>query len=158
MAGVKAVVYSAQDTSLVVRLPLWWTGDRWVGVWEGAGEGSYLLAAELEDLWGNAGRSPLRRLSLGLMGRLARTIDGFVSSFLSVAVSPDGRYAAAGNRDQTVWLWDLKRPELAGILSGHQEGGRHHQGVNAVAFSPESRLLASGGGDDAEMALLSTPG
>ena len=147
VAGVKAVVYSEQDTSLIVRIPLGWTGDRWLGVWKGAGEGSYLLAAELEDLWGNVGRSPLRQLYLGLMEPLARTIEGFGSSFLSVAVSPDGRYAAAGSLDQTIWLWDLKRRELAAILSGHQEGGRHHPGVNAVAFSPESTLLASGGGD-----------
>jgi len=65
----------------------------------------------------------------------------------SMAVSPDGRWLAVGDDRGTLRLWDL--------LDAHQVDGRkpdkatdHVGWINALAFSPDGRVLVSAGLDE----------
>ena len=59
----------------------------------------------------------------------------------SVAFSPDGRYVAAGTRYGPVKVWDADTGNEVATLKGHTAD------VWAVAFSRDSKTLASGNGD-----------
>jgi WD40 repeat protein len=56
----------------------------------------------------------------------------------AVALSPDGRLLASGDRSGTIKVWNLD--------NGHAITARHNTGTLALAFSPDGKLLASGGG------------
>ena len=64
-------------------------------------------------------------------------------SFESFAFSPDGSRLVIGGTwpEQRIQVWDVETRELIGELSGHKSD------VESLAFSPDSRLLASGGFD-----------
>src|SRR5262249_29753449 len=68
----------------------------------------------------------------------------------SLAYSPDGKYLASGSY-QEVKLWDAKTGELRKTLTGFVDR------VVALAFSSDSKLLATGGGaatQDGEVKLI----
>src|SRR5262249_46591802 len=67
--------------------------------------------------------------------------------FASVALSPDGRRALAGNRAGTVWLWDLETGQQLGRCDHRREDGRA-AAINDVTFSPDRHraLFSSGDG------------
>src|SRR4029453_11951871 len=56
-----------------------------------------------------------------------------------VAFSPDGSTIAGGGENQKVILWDAATGAVLGELGGHADW------VNALAFSPDGRLLATAG-------------
>jgi WD40 repeat protein len=64
-----------------------------------------------------------------------------VISVLSVAFSPDGKLALAGEEDGALQLCELDKGPDVRTLSGHSEG------VMAVAFSPDGKLALSGSMD-----------
>ncbi len=82
-------------------------------------------------------------------GEHIRTLTGHAASVNSVAFSPDGIIIAAGDsltltvdgqgRNPTVRLWDARTGKLLRALKGH----RYH--IRSVAFSPDGKLIASGG-------------
>lgn len=90
-------------------------------------------------------------------GKPVRTLEdppakGFMAQIVALAFSPDGRTLAAGEArveeagrryDGRIKLWDLRAGRVA------REARAHAMEPDMLAFSPDGRLLASGGADNA---------
>src|SRR5579885_1361127 len=74
-------------------------------------------------------------------GELKHKLEGNRSSMESLAFSPDGNLlAGTGHNDGGVWLWDARSGNLKQEIKAHDA-------PTAVAFSPDSKTLATGGYD-----------
>ena len=69
------------------------------------------------------------------------------NSVYSVAFSRDGRKIYAGNGDGTISEWDVKGGKETNVWKAHKET------IIALAFSPDYRLLASDGYNEANVKL-----
>jgi WD40 repeat protein len=76
-------------------------------------------------------------------------------SFNGVAFSPDGTLLAGASDDNNLYLWNLASGQLSKTLSdapgqlivvAFSPDGKTNS-VNAVAFSPDAKFIASGGDD-----------
>ena len=104
----------------------------------GLGEDSrYLVGAGLSgklrrwDL--NSGMSKVTKLSI--------PADNWLDSYHAVALSSDNRYFAGGNRNQKIYIYDIRNARTHLIIAGHDEK------VTALSFSPDNRFIASAGKD-----------
>lgn len=81
---------------------------------------------------------------LATAGAARRVLDSF-TRMTSIAVSPDGRYAAAGSIRGTIRVYDLATAKIIREMTLAPPRGRIYE-MNAmgVAFSPDGTLLASG--------------
>ena len=68
----------------------------------------------------------------------------------ALACSPDGRFVATGNHENSVHAWDLK-----GLADVHMPG--YPTKVQVLAFRPDSKVLATGGGEDLALWDFSGP-
>lgn len=68
-------------------------------------------------------------------------LNGHATMVRSVALSPDGRYAASGADDMLIRIWDIESGKCLRELNGHSAN------VMSVAFSPDSRRVVSGSSD-----------
>jgi WD40 repeat protein len=69
--------------------------------------------------------------------KLLRMLSGHEGRLYSCALSPDGKRAAAGGKDQYVIVWDADTAEVLAVLPGHIPS------VQAMAFVPDGTLLTA---------------
>lgn len=86
-------------------------------------------------------------------GKTIKILKGHTSPVNTVAYSPDGKFIASGSgemrtfgekpvpSDNTIRLWDAQTGKLLNTLKGHSDL------INAVAFSPDGKVIASGSGE-----------
>ena len=81
-------------------------------------------------------------------GKEIAVLEGHTRSVLSVTFSPDGKRFTSLNWDQAVCLWDVAKKKEIAILGEYVGLAGHANGcVNAIAFSPDGKTLASGHGE-----------
>ncbi len=73
-------------------------------------------------------------------GTPRQTLTGHTGFVFAVRFSPDGKLLATGSADQTVKLWDAQTGALRNTLSSPE-------GVQAVAFTPDSQTVIGAGGN-----------
>ena len=69
---------------------------------------------------------------------------------LQLAFSPDGRLLVSRSEDNSIVLWDVSTVLDTSMASGQSIGQPlqgHSSGVLSIAFSPNGKILASGGND-----------
>lgn len=63
--------------------------------------------------------------------------DGVYTAVIAVAISPDGKFVAAGSKDRTARIWNIAEGNLLATCGGHDGF------VNDVAFSTDGKRLAT---------------
>jgi eukaryotic-like serine/threonine-protein kinase len=81
-------------------------------------------------------------------GRGIKTLRGLTSSVERIVFSPDGRLAAATTQAWQVAVWDLKSDNLLHVFNA--PAGLFIDSAS-LAFSPDGRLIAFAGGNEARM-------
>jgi serine/threonine protein kinase len=71
--------------------------------------------------------------------------SGSITGVSSVAFSPNGQMLAAGDIDDSIYIWNVATGQLAFSLT---DPGNSSSSVYAVAFSPNGQMLAAGDGTD----------
>jgi eukaryotic-like serine/threonine-protein kinase len=111
-------------------------------------DGRFLAAPAGKEVkvWQMAAGDP----RLGAVDPLIFTLRGHTDTVLRIAFSPDGRRLASTGKDNTVKIWNLTSsgepgaPASGGtVLAALRTLQGHSRTVNALAFNPDGRLLAS---------------
>ncbi len=144
-SGISEIAFGADCKMMALGL-----GDGTV-VLQNAETGAHEQTLRLQDsgIWSLAFSHRGRRLVSAGPGQEVKICDGTTGKDLlnveprihCVAASPDGRWLALAQHDGAVVLWDVAAGKAHDVLRGHERP------VAVLAFSPDARLLASGGGN-----------
>lgn len=81
-------------------------------------------------------------------GKVLRTFaPKLASQLISIAVSPDGKYVAASDREPgDLYIWEMAEGKLLHTIKGEEfaKGGATGHAHGALRFSPDGRFLADG--------------
>src|SRR6266550_3668395 len=108
-------------------------------VWQQAGTGGNAVTFSSDGLLVLTANQ-LRRAS---DGQLVQTFNNRRSGIISVALSPDGQFAAIGTQSNLLNLNFFRIADGTRIVPTNA----HNNGTTTVKFSPDSQFLASGGRD-----------
>jgi WD40 repeat protein len=105
-----------------------------------------------DDLLVKVWETDSARLLHTMAGHAKQTPQGHVTALYALAVSPDGRHAASGDRIGAVHVWDLSTGKLKQSFQvptlytyDPRQRKRSIGGIRTLAFSPDGNYLAAGG-------------
>ncbi len=143
------VASAGQDGSITLRDSA--SGKTLASIAAHAGGVTALAFSQRGDRLASAGADSTVKLWDVPGRRLEATFFGHLGKVLSVAIAPDASALVSGGDDGTVKFWDVGLRRAMATRWGHP---RNHEPddaddptrfVRAVAFSPDGRLVASGG-------------
>ncbi|HXY37186.1 MAG TPA: hypothetical protein VEI07_23355, partial [Planctomycetaceae bacterium] len=143
------VASAAQDGSIILRDGV--SGKQVAQLAAHAGGVSALAFSQRGDWLASAGADSTVKLWAVASRRLEATFHGHLGVVLCVAIAPDASALVSGGDDGTVKFWDVaSRRAVAtrwGCPRSHEpdDSDDPTRYVRAVAFSPDGRLVASGG-------------
>jgi WD40 repeat protein len=118
-----------------------WDAERWQLLETLAGKAPIALSRQGERLAATGADGSIIMRDLGRKRPLARPIEN-PGDPISVAFLDKGRLLAAGNRDRTLRIWDVKSGQLDRPPIRAEQGG-----FDALAVHPDGLQLVSGGRD-----------
>jgi WD40 repeat protein len=156
--GVEFVVSGSYDRQLV-----WWNAESgepiksaeahagWIRDLAAFPDGSALVSVGddmLVKFWNTTSGELLRSLD----GHAKTTPQGHVTALYAVAVTPDGRYVASGDRIGEVRVWEIETGKLAQLFQvpilytyDPKQRKRSIGGIRSLAFSNDGKQIAVGG-------------
>jgi WD40 repeat protein len=143
------VASAGQDGSIALRDAA--SGKQLAALPAHAGGVNALAFSPRGDWLASAGADSTVKLWNVASRRLEATFFGHLGSVLSVAVAPDSSALVSGGDDGTVRFWDVASRSAVATRWGHprnrepDDANDPSRFVRAVAFSPDGRLIASGG-------------
>jgi WD40 repeat protein len=143
------VASAGQDGSITIRDAV--SGKQVASLAAHAGGVRALTFSQRGEWLASAGADATVKLWDVASRRLHATFFGHLGTVLSVAIAPDSSALVSGGDDGTVKFWDVATRRAVATRWGHPRNQESDDAddptrfVRAVAFSPDGRLVASGG-------------